>query len=275
MSNLGPTLGVLVLGVFLNTYLYGVVSYQYMAYANTKFNDPLWMKCALILLNWSDIDVCFLRVTVLALFLLDTVHTASLIHMAWYYTISHFADVTALSNNIWGLPFTVLVTALIASLTQLFLGYRHGFVSSWSALLCQGVVLEKRPRLSEINSYLTAWLSVEVAVDAIVSSVLIYSLIRSRTGFETSDTIINRLMRATIQTGVFCGICSILALVMFLKKPDTQLYGLFGFPISRLYTNSSNTETGTNYADTHGHPVMPPIFARSARPASRGSTNNG
>ncbi|KAJ3512286.1 hypothetical protein NLJ89_g3605 [Agrocybe chaxingu] len=191
MSNLGPTLGVLVLGVFLNTYLYGIVSYQYMAYANTKFNDPLWMK-----------------VTVLSLFLLDTVHTASLIHMVWHYSISHFGDVAALSNNIWGLPFTVLVTALIAFLTQLFLGYR------------------------------------------------------SRTGFETSDTVINRLMRATIQTGVLCGICSILALIVFLKKPDTQLYGFFGFPISRLYTNYTNTKTGAHYADTHGHSFVPPIFVR-------------
>ncbi|KAJ2926585.1 hypothetical protein H1R20_g10521, partial [Candolleomyces eurysporus] len=41
---LGPTLGALLCGVCLNTYLYGLVTYQYGAYFNAKFDDPKWMK---------------------------------------------------------------------------------------------------------------------------------------------------------------------------------------------------------------------------------------
>ncbi|CAA7264583.1 unnamed protein product [Cyclocybe aegerita] len=89
-----------------------------------------------------------------------------------------------------------------------------------------------------LQKWIIAWLSLQVAVDMIISSVLAYTLVKSRTGFDASDTVINRLVRTTIQSGILCGLFSILALVMFLAKPYTQLYAVAGYPIGRLYTNA-------------------------------------
>jgi len=78
----------------------------------------------------------------------------------------------------------------------------------------------------------------QVIVDGVICGLLIIALVRSKTGFHNSDTVINRMMRMSIQTGVFSGTCSILCLVFFFASPDTQLFGVFGIPISRLYTNT-------------------------------------
>ncbi|CAA7269230.1 unnamed protein product [Cyclocybe aegerita] len=239
MPGLGLTLGAVALGIFLNTYLYGIVSYQYMAYANTKFGDPYWIKSI-----------------VLVLFLIDTAHSASLIHMAWYYMIAHFGDFNTLADAIWVYPFTAIVTSFVACLTQLFLGFRiwrltknsfiYGFIAVIAvSSLALGVTCTVKAssmtsvlQFRTIDKFMAAWLSTEVAADVIISTALIHALLRSRTGFQTSDTVINHLMRTAVQTGALCGIFSTLTLVMFLATPETQLFGLFGLPMSRLYSTT-------------------------------------
>lgn len=64
-------------------------------------------------------------------------------------------------------------------------------------------------------------------------------LSRSRTGFRRTDTIINRLIRGAIQTGLFASIFAIADLFCFLYRRDTNLYAMFAYPIGRIYTNVS------------------------------------
>ncbi|KDR82638.1 hypothetical protein GALMADRAFT_151711 [Galerina marginata CBS 339.88] len=233
-TNLGPVL----LGVFFNTYLYGIVTFQYSAYLSTKFRDPLWVKAIVV-----------------ALFFLDTFHTSSLIYMAWYYLIENYANYLALLSPVWPYPSSMFVTAITALLTHLFLAYRTlrltniyvygGLVllslcSFSTGLVCsvKTLAVKDATQMSSANPYLSSWLSLEVIADAFISGTLIYALRQSRTGFEKSDTVINRLMRTSIQTGLFSGVFSILTLAFFLGRPDTQMFAFFGLPISRLYTNT-------------------------------------
>lgn len=53
------------------------------------------------------------------------------------------------------------------------------------------------------------------------------------------DTILNRLIRGAIQTGLFAGIFSMGALITFVVLPSTNLFGMFGIPLGRIYTNVS------------------------------------
>jgi thioester reductase-like protein len=66
---------------------------------------------------------------------------------------------------------------------------------------------------------------------------LTYILSRSRTGFRKTDTIINRLIRGAIQTGLFASIFALADLFSFVLHGDTNLYAMFAFPIGRIYTN--------------------------------------
>ena len=68
---------------------------------------------------------------------------------------------------------------------------------------------------------------------------MIFVLSRSRTGFRKTDTIINRLIRGAIQTGLFASIFALADLFSFVLHGDTNLYAMFAFPIGRIYTNVS------------------------------------
>lgn len=61
----------------------------------------------------------------------------------------------------------------------------------------------------------------------------------SRTGTRKTDTVLNRLIRGAILTGLFPGIFSLADLVTFVVLPNTNLYGMFAIPLGRIYTNVS------------------------------------
>lgn len=69
--------------------------------------------------------------------------------------------------------------------------------------------------------------------------ILSFVLSRSRTGFRKTDTIINRLIRGAVQTGLFASIFALADLFTFLLHSNTNLYAMFAYPIGRIYTNVS------------------------------------
>ncbi|EIW79453.1 hypothetical protein CONPUDRAFT_82882 [Coniophora puteana RWD-64-598 SS2] len=233
------TIGTLLIGIFFNTYLYGLVTYQFAAYHRAKFNDRLE-----------------LRLMVLFLFLLDTVHSAAVIYMAWVYVVTNYDQPAALTNALWPYTFTPIATALAALLTQIFLGHRIWRLSGSNVLfgivillaipscilgfLCgiKAWIIKVLVELPQINNLVTGWLVMQVIADAFVTGTLSIILARSRTGFRKTDTVINRLIRGAIQTGLFAGIFSLCDLLTFLELPTTNLYGMFAIPIGRIYTNT-------------------------------------
>jgi hypothetical protein len=70
-----------------------------------------------------------------------------------------------------------------------------------------------------------------------VTLVIVFS--RSRTGFRKTDSVLKRLIRGAIQTGLFAGLFSIADLITFIALPNTDLYAMFATPIGRIYTNVS------------------------------------
>ncbi|KAF8553140.1 hypothetical protein OG21DRAFT_1414869, partial [Imleria badia] len=232
-------IGTLLVGIFLNTYLYGLVTYQFAAYYRTKFNDRPAVKYM-----------------VLFLFILDTVHSISVIYMAWSYTVTNYDNPAALAVAEWPYTFTPIATALAALVTQLYLGFRIWRMTS-SRILYGVVILLAIPsfilgmacsieawiikvlsELPRITPLVIAWLSMQVVVDTFITVTLIFVFSRSRTGFRKTDTVLNRLIRGAIQTGLFAGIFSMGDLISFLVLPTTNFYGMFAIPIGRIYTNT-------------------------------------
>jgi hypothetical protein len=77
-----------------------------------------------------------------------------------------------------------------------------------------------------------------VVVDTFITTTLVTVFARSRTGFRKTDSVLNRLIRGAIQTGLFAGIFSVCNLITFVVLPNTTLYGMFAIPIGRVYTNT-------------------------------------
>jgi hypothetical protein len=77
----------------------------------------------------------------------------------------------------------------------------------------------------------------KVLIRSPVTLVIVFS--RSRTGFRKTDSVLKRLIRGAIQTGLFAGIFSMADLITFIVLPNTELYAMFTIPIGRIYTNVS------------------------------------
>ncbi|KAJ7106188.1 hypothetical protein C8R44DRAFT_886080 [Mycena epipterygia] len=61
------------------------------------------------------------------------------------------------------------------------------------------------------------------------------SLLRKKTGFEGTDTVVDRLIRLTVQTGI--ALFSILDIVCFLTLPAATVNFIWNIPLSKLYSN--------------------------------------
>lgn len=151
-------------------------------------------------------------------------------------------------------------------------------------LLSACIVRTKSPlRTSELHvltKLVTVWLVIQVGVDLFVTGQFLTTSIpvatsrltpvsvgvlgtvlwRSKTGFRKTDHVIHRLMRGSIQTGLFAGIFSMGDLITFTRWPDTNMYGMFAIPIGRIYTNVSyvrpcrHSDDADAFVDSTRHP---------------------
>ncbi|KAJ2932339.1 hypothetical protein H1R20_g4752, partial [Candolleomyces eurysporus] len=237
MGEFSSTLGALLVAVFINTYLYGVVSFQYASYYNsTDFRDPRWVT-----------------LTIVALFVIDTFHSISIIYMAWVYATTGMPDQSGqLLQSEWADPDNMAVPSIcyhddrygvrgaavpvvpvrcqsrshsdfgngslitdeltIRSSSVLILTKRYIIyvplvaiaVSSFSGGMIVGIkvwLADTMMGLSSVNNVLTFWLTAEAAIDVLIAAILLYTLNSSRTGMRKSDKVLNRLMKASVQTG--------------------------------------------------------------------------
>ncbi|KAF8126437.1 hypothetical protein K438DRAFT_1890621 [Mycena galopus ATCC 62051] len=205
----------------VNTYLYGLVTNQYVTYVNHKFNDAAWI-----------------RTIVIVLFVVDTSQTVVGIYAAWHMCVANYNNPRVL-DSIFRLAVS---TRFLFKLTQskclvVILGTLSagGFVFGWISGL-KSEVIKEVGKLYQIVPLVTCWLILLSAVDLLITAILIIVLSRSKTGFRRTDTIINRLIRGAIQTGLFASMFALGDLLSFILAPTTTFYAMFAFPIGRVYT---------------------------------------
>ncbi|KAI9569095.1 hypothetical protein HD554DRAFT_654013 [Boletus coccyginus] len=234
------TIGALLVGVFFNTFLYGLVTYQFAAYYQTEFNDRPTVKYM-----------------VFFLFILDTFHSGSAIYMVWYYTVTNYDNPASLLVGVWPYVFTAIGTALAALVTHIYLGFRiwcltdsiilYGVVillaipSFILGMACgiEGYLFEYVPSAaSRITPLAIACFSTQIAADVFITITLTIIFSRSRNGIHKTDAVLNRLIRGAIQTGFFVGIFSLGTLITFVLLEKTNLFAMFSIPIGRIYTNT-------------------------------------
>ena len=75
--------------------------------------------------------------------------------------------------------------------------------------------------------------AISAASDALIAIIVSFLLHRSRSGFKRTETIINRLIIFTINTGVLTGICAIMTLICNVAFPGTFIYMIFYILVAR------------------------------------------
>jgi len=81
------------------------------------------------------------------------------------------------------------------------------------------------------------WLASASLGDILITVTLVMYLRTQKTGFATTDTQVDRIIRLTVQTGFLTAVVAFVDLMLYLLDPSgTHL--IFNFPLSKLYTNS-------------------------------------
>ncbi|KAG6889488.1 hypothetical protein C0992_004993 [Termitomyces sp. T32_za158] len=112
-----------------------------------------------------------------------------------------------------------------------------GFIFGIYAGIRSGIIREVA-HFAPLKPFVICWLGFQTSADLFITFILSFVLSRSRTGFRKTDTVINRLIRGAIQTGLFASVFALADLFSFVLHGDTNLYAMFAYPIGRIYTNT-------------------------------------
>lgn len=197
------------------------------------------------------------KLLVAAVMVFDTVHQALITHSIYTYMVTHYGVPEKLGLLVWSLIVEVLFNGFIAVLVQSFLTVRIWKLSGHSILLTGFTVLLVAGEFISVVAF--TWLALKMdtftelatlqslsivvnvlaaAGDVLIAGSLCYLLHSSRTGFQRSDSMINRLILFTVNTGLLTSLCALASLISITAAPTTFLYIPFFFCIGRLYTNS-------------------------------------
>lgn len=101
MGTYGSTLGAGLIGLMLSSVLYGATLLQCFFYFTNYYNDSL-----------------ILKTTVVAVWLVDTVHMIIVTHILYYYLVVNYNNPDALNRVVWSLGLEVGLTVKHILLTR-------------------------------------------------------------------------------------------------------------------------------------------------------------
>ncbi|KAH9999633.1 hypothetical protein BJV74DRAFT_162596 [Russula compacta] len=237
MSN---TIGAVVIGWGLSSMMFGMLCIQAWSYYHRYPNDSRSYK-----------------LLVLGLWVLEAVHQAFVGHVAWFLIVKNFGSLLVLVKPpVWTLSVQTVLGALVGLIVKICYGMRvwkfskgnyfvTGFIIGMAvAQFATAVVFTIRSfhlhvgQAIKIKYLGTIALSLGVATDIFTAASLSYFLHKMRTGYQKSDTLINRLIIYSVNTGMVTSICSAAVLISYNVMPVNLIFISLYFILSKLYANS-------------------------------------
>ncbi|KAJ6567141.1 hypothetical protein B0H19DRAFT_720124 [Mycena capillaripes] len=274
LPNVQLSFGPMLIGVFFNMILYGVLIGQMLTYFQTYRNDATWMK-----------------IFVFALFTVETANTG--FDMAFMYQplIQEYGS----KPNLFPTFFVTepLCIVLVSTPIQLFFAWRiksltkSWWIPSFIAILavasCVGGVwtavmiriirtFANKPKL---HNPALLWFLASVVADLLITISLVITLAKRKTGFSGTDSVIDKIIRMTVQTGMLTAIFAVLDVIIFMTLPHfavnfgngscffrveyeftLHFFAVFDLALSKLYTNclmsTLNARAGLNGVSASG-----------------------
>ncbi|KAE9401217.1 hypothetical protein BT96DRAFT_612723 [Gymnopus androsaceus JB14] len=230
--------GPMLIGVFLNMILYGVLINQAYFYFQTYKSDAGWIQ-----------------ILVVYLFVIETANTAIDMAMMYQPLIAGYGTQQAVENFPTLFMTEPIIIVLISTPIQCFFAWRiqkitntywipivivvlsmastaGGFITGVKIAIIKLFI--KKP---ELHWPALLWFLPSCAADLLITATLVRGLSQRKTGFTTTDSMIDKLIRLTVQTGMLTAICAIGDVIFFLVLPHTALNFLWDLSLSKLYTN--------------------------------------
>jgi len=231
--------GPMLIGTILNVMLYGVMLSQCLTYFVT----------------YGQRDRLSIKLLVAFLLLADTVNSVFDVTFTYRYTITLFGNFDAVMVSDWVFNTDPIMTVIISSTVQSFFAWRvarlTGYkwigivlvISAFVQLLC-GLgttigcsIVKEFLRFQEFRVVVIIWLGLSALTDITITGILSWYLHSHRTGFTSTDDIISKLIRMTVQTGLITTVWAVVDLIVYLSFSNS-LHLIFNIPLCKLYTNS-------------------------------------
>jgi len=240
--SLNLVLGPILLGSLFGWGLFGVLCLQTYLYY-----------------RWYPKDEMVIKVLVAGLFALELIDAAVSTHAAWFFLVAGWGNPQAALGSPWSICATIILTGIIAVVSQLFFASRLWHLSG-SLIIVSGIFLvalaqcacaivgafqvlfvkvANSTKLSTFDS-LSIWLGLSAGCDIAIAVGMVYFLLatRTRSGIKATEFLITRLIDFSIRTGIFTALCAIISLVFFLTLKETDMQDLPFLMLAKLYSNA-------------------------------------
>ncbi|KAH9965632.1 hypothetical protein BGW80DRAFT_753663 [Lactifluus volemus] len=237
MSQSPQKQGILLIGIFLDAYLFGLVTQQFYGYWTYGFKDPI-----------------HLRLFVIVEFLLVALQSVLMWHFGYTIFITVSSPSKAPPSQTWAGPVNSLCQLFIIILANGFLAARIHTLTRSRAQTALVLALSTLAFTFGLVNIVGAWAhpssqsllktasiiwhAVQAIVECLISLILIRVLLKSRSGFGKSNSIVNHLIRNIIQTGCLATIWAVVALGSWFLLPNVTIYRLFDMTSGTVYAHA-------------------------------------
>ncbi|THV04677.1 hypothetical protein K435DRAFT_158247 [Dendrothele bispora CBS 962.96] len=225
--------GPMLVGVFLNCILYGVLSVQTYKKDNSRIKALVWY-----------------------LYILETLNTGFDMGMMIEPLIVRYATERAVTRVPIMLSADPIVTVLISTPVQIFMAWRIKVISKSSLLMwiiiffsiCSFIggvantiavtIINEFAHLHQFDGSVITWLGASAITDILITVSLVWSLWKARSHVRATDDAVSRIIRLTVQTGAITAVSAALDVILFITLPNTTVNFVWDFALSKLYTNA-------------------------------------
>ncbi|KAJ7443009.1 hypothetical protein FB451DRAFT_1437968 [Mycena latifolia] len=233
MAGVDLLFGPLLLGVVLNLLLYGIMSTQMFTYYQRHIGDSAWIRY--LMLYILIVETANISVQV------DIVYEPLLVQNA----------VAALFPKL--LPGQSILTAIVSAPIQLFTAWRISVITgsfiapilvallslaSFGGGLFASILIwmnSEFQQFQNISAEVAVWLALSAACNIAIAIGMSYALYTHRTKIGAFDSLIDRILWFTVESGVITAIAALADLLLFLLFPKTFVNFLIDFPLANMY----------------------------------------
>ncbi|KAL0950565.1 hypothetical protein HGRIS_007367 [Hohenbuehelia grisea] len=258
--DLNNTFGAVLVGVLISSLLFGVTCVQAWRYFQV-YQDRQYIRvmvASVMLVTSNSERTSKLTANSIHRRLMEAVHLALVMHAIYYYLVSNFGNLLALINSSWSIIWLVGITAGITLVAHLFythyvwqISKKNPFLTGYLLLLAMAhfglavsIAVEAHRLRSftrfakEAHSLVTASLSVAALADLSTAVAVSYLLHSSRSGWKSTDTLINRLIVYAIHNGLLTSIMDIIVLIFVTVQQHNLIFVAIFTVLGNLYAIS-------------------------------------
>ncbi|KAK1231446.1 hypothetical protein PQX77_005426 [Marasmius sp. AFHP31] len=234
-----------------------------------QFDDPIgsilistWVCSMLEMLILTDTyyyyshykkDSLALKVFIGTVVLVDFVSLMTDFADVYYLAVKYWGQEIVLQQQYWPVPAYLATTGVTALLVQCFLIQRVWVLTKnfiLPSILVLGALASFGGSLATAISFaiyrayadrfkgrvpVILWMSLTTATDVGITLILILRLYSMKTSFKQTETIIQRLIRTSMQTGSTTCVVAIITLITYLINNASNVETAFAFILGRVY----------------------------------------